>query len=111
MKRKDNSPSSSKNIWILSFFSWFACLGKFDGICTNNAIILNRPFTRKHHKLRYLTYPLLKERAEYLQIWGRQRCGYTNTTGYSRAYQLHLIDYLHVEDRRMVSIEDIPRIR
>lgn len=38
-------------------FSWLAYIGKLDGIYTNNAIILNRLFTRKHHKLRYLTYP------------------------------------------------------
>ena len=87
-------------------FSWLAYIGKLDGIYTNNAIILNRLFTRKHHKLRYLTYPLLKERAEYLQIW-EDKGAATQTLRDIAAYQLHLIDYLHVEDRRMVSIEDI----
>ena len=67
---------------------------------------MNRLFTRKHHKLRYLTYPLLKERAEYLQIW-EDKGAATQTLRDIAAYQLHLIDYLHVEDRRMVSIEDI----
>lgn len=105
MKRKDNSPSSVRKYMDIAF-SWLAYIGKLDGIYTNNAIILNRLFTRKHHKLRYLTYPLLKERAEYLQIW-EDKGAATQTLRDIAAYQLHLIDYLHVEDRRMVSIEDI----
>ena len=105
MKRKDNSPSSVRKYMDIAF-SWLAYIGRLDGIYTNNAIILNRLFTRKHHKLRYLTYPLLKERAEYLQIW-EDKGAATQTLRDIAAYQLHLIDYLHVEDGRMVSIENI----
>lgn len=105
MKRKDNTPSSVRKYMDISF-SWLAYIGRLDGIYMDNAIILNRLFTRKHHKLRYITYPLLKERAEYLQMWEYKGAA-TQTLRGIAAYQLHLIDYLHIEDGRMVSIEDI----
>lgn len=105
MKRKDSTPSSIAK-YMDAAFSWLAYLGRLDGIYTDNAIILNRLFTRKYHKLRYLTYPLLKERAEYLQTWEDQGAA-TITLRSIAAYQLHLIDYLHIEDGRMISAEDI----
>lgn len=49
---------------------------------------------------------MLKERAEYLQIW-EDKGAATQTLRNIAAYQLHLVDYLHVENGRMVSIEDI----
>lgn len=105
MKRKDNTPSSVRKYMDIAF-SWLSYINRLDDIYADNAIILNRLFTRKHHKLRYITYPLLKERAEYLQLW-EDKGAATQTLRGIAAYQLHLIDYLHIEDGRMVSIEDI----
>ena len=105
MKRKGNTPSSIAKYMDVAF-SWLAYIGRLDGTYTDNAVILNRLFTRKHHKLRYLTYPLLKERTEYLQMW-EDKGAATQTLRGIAAYQLHLIDYLHIEDGRMVSTEDI----
>lgn len=103
MKRKDSAPSSVAKYMDIAF-SWLAYIGRLDDIYTNNAIILNRLFTRKHHKLRYLTYPLLKERSEYLQMWEDKGAAITTLRAIA-AYQLHLIDYLHVESGCMISIE------
>ena len=105
MKRKENTPSSIAK-YMDAAFSWLAYVGRLDGIYTDNALILNRLFTRKYHKLRYLTYPLLKERAEYLQMWEDKGAAIIPLRSIA-AYQLHLIDYLHVQDGHMVNIEDI----
>lgn len=105
MKRKGNTPGSIRKYMDVAF-SWLAYIGRLDGTYVDNTIILNRLFTRKHHKLRYLTYPLLKERAEYLQMWEYKGAA-TQTLRGIAAYQLHLIDYLHIEDGRMISVEEI----
>jgi site-specific recombinase XerD len=107
MKRKDSTPSSVAKYMDVAF-SWLAYIGRLDGIYTNNAIILNRLFTRKYHKLRYITYPLLKERTEYLQMWEDKGAAMITLRSIA-AYQLHLIDYLHVEEGRMISVEEIQK--
>lgn len=107
MKRKDCTPSSIQKYMDFAF-SWLAYIGRLDCIYTDDTIILNRLFTRKYHKLRYITYPLLKERTEYLQMWEDKGAAIITLRSIA-AYQLHLIDYLHVEDGRMVSVEEIQK--
>lgn len=107
MKRKESTPSSFVKYMDIAF-SWLAYIGRLDYTYTSDAIILNRLFTRKYHKLRYITYPLLKERGEYLQMWEDRGAAITTLRAIA-AYQLHLIDYLHVEEGHRVSVEEIQR--
>lgn len=107
MKRKENTPSSFTKYMDIAF-PWLAYIGRLDNFYTDSSIVLNRLFTRKHHKLRYLSYPLLEERDSYLQMW-EAKGAVVQTLRSIAAYQLHLIDYLHVEDGRMVSETEIQK--
>lgn len=106
MKRKDTPSSYMKFIDVA--FNWLSHIERLDDLYTDDSIILNRLFSRKHHKLRYLTYPLLKERIEYLQMWS-DKGAMISTLRSIAAYQLHLIDFLHIEDGHMVDMKDIQK--
>ena len=67
MKRQ-RSPSSVAKFMNIAF-SWLSHIGMLDNLYSDSSLILNRLFERKHHKLRYLTYPLLDERSSHLEKW------------------------------------------
>ena len=104
MKRKPTMSSTSKFMDIA--FRWLSHIGMLDDLYTDSRLILNRLFERKYHKLRYLTYPLLEERAAYLDIWERKGA-VRNTLREIAAYQLHAIDLLHVENKQPVTESEL----
>ena len=67
MKRQ-HSPSSVAKFMDIAF-KWLSHIGMLDDLYCDSNLILNRLFERKYHKLRYLTYPLLEERAAHLDSW------------------------------------------
>lgn len=73
-------------------FAWLEFLGILDRRYTDNSII-NRLFSRKFHRLRYLTSPMLPERTKHLEKW--ERTGAKRSTLRVIAnYQLHIVDFL-----------------
>ena len=73
-------------------FAWLDYLGILDRKYTDNTII-NRLFSRKFHRLRYLTSPMLLERTKHLEKW--ERTGAKRSTLRIIAnYQLHILDFL-----------------
>ena len=104
MKRQATPGSVSKFMDIA--FRWLSHIGMLDDLYCDGCLILNRLFERKHHKLRYLTYPLLEERLDHLRSW--EKSGATvQTLRQIAAYQLHAIDLLHVENGQMVTEDDL----
>lgn len=104
MKRQPTMSSVSKFRNIA--FRWLSHIGLLDELYTDSCLILNRLFERKHHKLRYLTYPLLDERVAHLERWERKGAA-RGTLRQIAAYQLHAIDLLHVEDGRIVTENEL----
>ena len=104
MKRKPTMSSTGKFMDIA--FRWLSHIGMLDDLYTDSRLILNRLFERKHHKLRYLTYPLLDERAAHLDMWERKGAA-RNTLRQIAVYQLHAIDLLHVERKQPVTESEL----
>ena len=104
MKRQ-HSPSSVAKFLDIAF-RWLTYIGVVDDLYNDNSLILNRLFERKYHKLRYLTYPLLEERAAYLESWEKSGAA-VQTLRQMAAYQLHAIDLLHVENGKMITEADL----
>lgn len=104
MKRKMTPSSKTKFISIA--YAWLGHIGLLDDPYTDNSSILNRLFSRRHHKLRYLTYPMKAEREAHLQTWEKKGAA-TQTLREIAAYQLHAIDLLHVEEGRKVTEEEL----
>ena len=104
MKRQ-HSPSSVAKFMNIAF-RWLSHIGMLDDLYCDGSLILNRLFERKYHKLRYLTYPLLEDRAAYLESW--EKSGATvQTLRQMAAYQLHAIDLLHMENGRTITEADL----
>lgn len=73
-------------------FAWLQFLGILDHRYTEDSII-NRLFSRKFHRLRYITSPMLLERTKHLEKW--ERTGAKRSTLRIIAnYQLHIVDFL-----------------
>ena len=104
MKRQ-HSPSSVAKFMDIAF-RWLSHIGMLDDLYCDSSLILNRLFERKYHKLRYLTYPLLEERAAHLDSWEKSGAA-VQTLRQIAAYQLHAIDLLHVEDGKMITETDL----
>ena len=104
MKRQTTMSSTSKYMDIA--FRWLSHIGMLEDLYTDRRLILNRLFERKHHKLRYLTYPLLNERAAHLDMWERKGA-VRNTLRQIAAYQLHAIDLLHVENKQPITESEL----
>ena len=104
MKRQ-HSPSSVTKFMTIAF-SWLSHIGMLDDLYCDSSLILNRLFERKHHKLRYLTYPLLDERSSHLEKWESMGAS-VGTLREIAAYQLHAIDLLHVENGNMVTEDEL----
>ncbi len=104
MKRQHSPFSVAKFMNIA--FSWLSHIGMLDDLYCDSSLILNRLFERKHHKLRYLTYPLLDERSSHLEKWELMGAS-VGTLREIAAYQLHAIDLLHVENGNMVTEDEL----
>ena len=104
MKRQPTVSSTGKFTGIA--FRWLSHVGLLDDLYTDSCLILNRLFERKHHRLCYLTYPLLKERAAHLEQWECKGAA-RSTLREIAAYQLHAIDLLHVENGNMVTENEL----
>lgn len=104
MKRQHSPTSVAKFMDIA--FKWLSHIGMLDDLYCDSRLILNRLFERKYHKLRYLTYPLLEERAAHLESWEKSGAA-IQTLRQIAAYQLHAIDLLHVEDGKMITETDL----
>ena len=104
MKRQ-HSPSSVAKFMDIAF-KWLSHIGMLDDLYCDSNLILNRLFERKYHKLRYLTYPLLEERAAHLDSWEKSGAA-VQTLRQIAAYQLHAIDLLHVENGKTVTEVDL----
>lgn len=104
MKRQHSPTSVAKFMDIA--FKWLSHIGMLDDLYCDSRLILNRLFERKYHKLRYLTYPLLEERAAHLESWEKSGAA-IQTLRQIAAYQLHAIDLLHVENDKMITEADL----
>lgn len=109
---KNNHPQKKSGYTPTSYakfmdyaFAWLEFLGILDHRYTENSII-NRLFSRKFHKLRYLTSPMLSERMKHLEKWEK--------TGAKRSYlriianyQLHIVDFLTKRPAGIVREEEL----
>ena len=103
--KREHSPSSVAKFMDIAF-KWLSHIGMLDDLYYDSRLILNRLFERKYHKLRYLTYPLLEERAAHLESWEKSGAA-VQTLRQIAAYQLHAIDLLHVENGKMITEADL----
>jgi integrase/recombinase XerD len=104
MKRQVRESSEKKFMNIA--FCRLVYIDKIEDLYTSKDCIINRLFKRRHHKLRYLTYPMLSERIAHLEHW--ERLGTAIYTLRELAVcHLYAIDLLHVDDGRMVSEKDL----
>lgn len=104
MKRR-RSPSSVAKFMNIAF-SWLSHIGMLDDLYSDSSLILNRLFERKHHKLRYLTYPLLDERSSHLEKWESMGAS-VGTLRQIAVYHLHAIDLLHLGNGNMVTEDEL----
>ena len=104
MKRR-HSPSSVAKFMNVAF-SWLYHIGMLDDLYCDSSLILNRLFERKHHRLRYLTYPLLDERSSHLEKWESMGAS-VGTLRQIASYHLHAIDLLHLENGNIVTEDEL----
>lgn len=104
MKRQ-RSPSSVAKFMNIAF-SWLSHIGMLDDLYCDSSLILNRLFERKHHKLRYLTYPLFDERSSHLEKWESMGAS-VGTLRQIAVYHLHAIDLFHLENGNMVTEDEL----
>lgn len=103
--KRSFSPSSASKFKSVAF-NWLSFIGRMDKSYVTTDCILNRLFSRRHHKLRYLSYPLKEERTSHLEKW--ERMGATaSTLRQIAAYQLHAIDLLHVNTLQTITEEEL----
>src|SRR5258708_3094169 len=69
--------------------------------------MLNQVIRRAYY-LKHLEAPLLKEREEYLQYLASKGY-YRETLKITAEYLLRIIEFLHLEEERLVTIEDIEK--
>ncbi len=106
MKRTEYTPNSYGKFMNVAF-AWLEYIGRLDNLYTGNSII-NRLFSRKFHKLRYLTYPMLKERMAYIEFW-EKRGATRQSLREIAAYQLHLLDYFGDRKPREINENELKR--
>lgn len=104
MKRRF-SPSSVSKFKSIAF-KWLSHIGRMDYSYVTTDCILNRLFSRSHHKLRYLNYPLKDERTSHLEKWERMGAA-TSTLRQIAAYHLHAIDLLHPNMSHSITEEEL----
>lgn len=103
--KRNRTPSSSWKFMRLAT-DWLGKIGRLDSRFNDSDLLLNQLFSRGFFKYRYLESPMLEERLEYLTKWkdsGASVCTLRNIA----QYQLHLIDYLHIDQRSMVTEDDL----
>ncbi len=99
------SPSSVGKFKSVAF-RWLSHIGRMDTSYVTTECIFNRLFFRRHHRLRYLSYPLRDERASHLEKWESMGAS-LSTLRQIAAYQLHAIDLLHVNMQHTITEEDL----
>lgn len=62
----DWSTAHSKRNLMVILFEWFEYMGLFAPMYSDSELIINRLFSRRHSRIRYLIYPLLLERCNFL---------------------------------------------
>lgn len=98
---------TAKEKFVLTAIKWLGPLGKIERYSPEDNI-LSGLFSRCYHKRRYLTSPLLDERISYLLLW-KERGAAQRTLRQIACYQMHIIDYLHFKERRMVKESEVIR--
>lgn len=99
------SPSSVGKFKSVAF-NWLSYIGRMEKCYVTTGNIFNRLFSRRHHRLRYLSYPLKDERTSHLEKWERMGAT-TSTLRQIAAYQLHAIDLLHVNTQQTITDEEL----
>lgn len=103
MKRSGNTPSSYF-IFMDYAFAWLGYMNRLDSRYTEDSII-NRLFSRKFHRIKFLTYPMLEQRKKHLEKWERLGAGRA-TLRLIANYHLHIIDFLQLKERHQIT-EDV----
>lgn len=103
MKRSGSTPSSYF-IFMDFAFAWLGYMDRLDKRYTEDSII-NRLFSRKFHRIKYLTYPMLEQRKRHLEKWEKKGAK-PLTLRLIANYQLHIIDFLHIEEGHLIT-EDV----
>lgn len=87
-----------KRKFIFTAAEWLQTIGRFDlRLCSDN--VITRIFQKLHNRIKYVTAPLLIQRATYLEL--------LESEGYSKShlvtiaeYQLHAINLLRLDKNR-----------
>jgi site-specific recombinase XerD len=104
MKKK--SAPSSREKFITVAIDWFKCIGRLAPLFEDSNTLINEVFCRRFAKRKFLSASFLQERLAYLSLW-KSRGASVLLLREIANYQLHIIQYLHLTELRLIPEKEI----